>query len=356
MPKFSLVWSRGLPELWTEQTVGRGCVELWTDLQNWGSNSVQTELNLQFFIDVLSGKKECGRYLQVYAIWETCRRHLSSEECRFGCGSNFLDCAIIYKVNCWSSELVSVMLVPTDHTICWCMQTHLFVPTCTLFVHVHMHCRSSIPNTHCHDYFLSLALNLSAMPLTSTKALTLSAEPTQTLSTTISARLSITSSTTDHVQVTRPRRLQTILTLPLCLSLYVPLQPMHISFGSILAHTSDHHSTGLFTIDRPFSIEYLRFILPISFSLTASYLVPLFDISPSLCRYLAHCLPIYNAPYALSFPFSLSAFRLILLVVPLYIILALTLHLFILRLIGSQLSYYLSLVVRTFLSFLLVDS
>jgi len=39
---------------------GRGCIELKTGPTEPGSNSVQTELNLQFSLDVLSGKEECG--------------------------------------------------------------------------------------------------------------------------------------------------------------------------------------------------------------------------------------------------------------------------------------------------------
>ena len=47
---------------WTanqNRMAGRGCIELQTGPAELGLNLVQTELNLQFFIDVLSGKKEC---------------------------------------------------------------------------------------------------------------------------------------------------------------------------------------------------------------------------------------------------------------------------------------------------------
>jgi len=65
MPKFGLVRFSGV-FAWTanqNQTVGRGCVEPWTGPAELGSNLVWTELNLQFFVDVLSGEKECGEVL-----------------------------------------------------------------------------------------------------------------------------------------------------------------------------------------------------------------------------------------------------------------------------------------------------
>ena len=65
MPKFGSVWFSGV-FAWTahqNQMAGRGCIELWTRPTEPGSNLVWTELNLQSFVDVLSGKKECREVL-----------------------------------------------------------------------------------------------------------------------------------------------------------------------------------------------------------------------------------------------------------------------------------------------------
>jgi len=65
MPKFGSVRFSGV-FAWTanqNRMAGRGCVEPRTGPAEPGSNSVRTELNLQFFVDVLSGKKERGEVL-----------------------------------------------------------------------------------------------------------------------------------------------------------------------------------------------------------------------------------------------------------------------------------------------------
>src|SRR5882762_6763939 len=70
----------------------------------------------------------------------------------------------------------------------------------------------------------------------------------------------------------------------------VPLQPMPIPFGSISLIHRITIRTGLFTIDRPFLLStFLSFLSP--FSLTALYLVSLFNISPPFRLYLATQLP-----------------------------------------------------------------
>ena len=65
MPKFGSV-QFSVVFAWTanqNRTARRGCIGLQTRPAESGSNSVQTELNLQFFVDILSGKKECGEVL-----------------------------------------------------------------------------------------------------------------------------------------------------------------------------------------------------------------------------------------------------------------------------------------------------
>ena len=65
MPKFGSVRFSGV-FAWTmnqNRTARRGCIEPPTGPAELGSNSVRTELNLQFFVDILSGKKECGEVL-----------------------------------------------------------------------------------------------------------------------------------------------------------------------------------------------------------------------------------------------------------------------------------------------------
>ena len=65
MPKFGSVQFSGVFAWTTNQnrTARRGCIELWTRPAEPDSNSVRTELNLQFFMDILSGKKECREVL-----------------------------------------------------------------------------------------------------------------------------------------------------------------------------------------------------------------------------------------------------------------------------------------------------
>ena len=62
MLKYGLVWFSGVFTSTANQNwmAGRGCIELKTGPTEPGSNSVQTELNLQFSLDFLSGKEECG--------------------------------------------------------------------------------------------------------------------------------------------------------------------------------------------------------------------------------------------------------------------------------------------------------
>jgi len=99
-------------------------------------------------------------------------------------------------------------------------------------------------------------------------------------------------STTTHVQVMRPRRLPTTFTLPLCSPPYHSATNLCLSLRLYLAHTSDHHSHRSLHNRPPFSIEYLSLYpsYPLLVSLP-SYLVPLFNISPPLRRYLATQLP-----------------------------------------------------------------
>jgi len=150
------------------------------------------------------------------------------------------------------------------------------------------------------------------------------------------------------VQVTRPRRLHTILSLPLCLSLYRSATTYAYLLWLYLAHTSDHHSHRSLHNRPPFAIEYLSlhpsYLLLVSLPHTSSH----FSISlPPLRRYLATQLPYLQRHHMLSLsPFSLSAFHLIPIgCTTIYLSWHLLIHLFILHLIGSQLSYYLSLIV-----------
>src|SRR5882762_8508040 len=89
----------------------------------------------------------------------------------------------------------------------------------------------------------------------------------------------------------------------------------------------------------------LSFLSPSDF--TASYLVPLLNIFPPSQLYLATQLPYPQCHHMLSLsPFYLSAFRLIPIgCTTIYLSWHLLIHLFILHLIGLQLSYYSSSIV-----------
>src|SRR5882762_1203970 len=139
----------------------------------------------------------------------------------------------------------------------------------------------------CHDYFLFLALeplSAYAIPLTPTKALTLSAGAQHRRSAPLSALVYPShQGTTDHVQVTRPRHLHTILSLPLCLSLYRSVTTYAYLLRLYLAHTSDHHSHRSLHNRPPFAIEYLSlhpsYLLLVSLPHTSSHFsisLPLF--------------------------------------------------------------------------------
>src|SRR5882762_6001135 len=148
-----------------------------------------------------------------------------------------------------------------------------------------------------------------AIPLTPTKALALSADAQHRRPAPLSA-LACPShqGTTNHVQVTRPRRLYTILSSPLCLPPYRSVTTYAYPLRLYLAHISDHYSHRSLHNRPPFSIEYL--------SLYPSYLLLVsLPHTSSHFRYLSLSSPIFSytaslsttPPYALSFPFlSLS--------------------------------------------------
>src|SRR5882762_5214939 len=131
----------------------------------------------------------------------------------------------------------------------------------------------------CHDYFPFLSaqpFSAYAIPLTPTKALTLSADTQHRRSAPLSALVYPShQGTADHVQVTRPRRLHTILTLPLCLSPYRSVTTYAYPLRLYLAHTSDHHSHRSLHNRPPFSIEYLSlhpsYLLLVSVPHTSSH-------------------------------------------------------------------------------------
>src|SRR5882762_7764010 len=131
----------------------------------------------------------------------------------------------------------------------------------------------------CHDYFLfSSAQTFSAyaIPLTPTEALTLSADAQHRRSAPLSALVYPShQGTTAHVQVTRPRRLYTILTPHYAFSLYHSVTTYAYPFRLYLAHTSDHHLHRSLHNRPPFSIEYLSlhpsYLLLVSLPHTSSH-------------------------------------------------------------------------------------
>src|SRR5882762_3301478 len=94
--------------------------------------------------------------------------------------------------------------------------------------------------------------------LTPTVALTLSAD-TQHRHSALLSVLTCPShqGTTAHMQVTRPRRLITAFTLPLCFPPYRSVTIYAYPLQLYLAITSDHHLHWSLHIRLPFSIEYL---------------------------------------------------------------------------------------------------
>jgi hypothetical protein len=95
---------------------------------------------------------------------------------------------------------------------------------------------------------------------------------------------------------------------PLNLSIVPPL-PMHISFGSYLTITSDHHSYRSLHNGPPFLLSTFSFILPIPFGIhclvprttsqSLSLLLTVFSYTASLSA---------TPPYAHSFPFLSFSF------------------------------------------------
>src|SRR5882762_7864643 len=122
------------------------------------------------------------------------------------------------------------------------------------------------------------------IPLTPSVALTLSADAQHRRPAPLSALVYPShQGTTGHVQVTRPRRLHTILFLPLCLPLYHSATTYAYLLWLYLAHTSDHHSHRSLHNRPPFAIEYLSlypsYLLLVSLPHTSSHFsisLPLF--------------------------------------------------------------------------------
>jgi len=115
---------------------------------------------------------------------------------------------------------------------------------------------------------------------------------------------------TGHVQVTRPRRLHTILPSHWCLSPYRSATTYAYLLWLYLAHTSDHHSHRSLHNKTalchwvPLASSFLS-----PFSLTASYLVPLSNMFSSSSPIFSYTASLSTTPpYAPLFPFLSISF------------------------------------------------
>jgi len=145
------------------------------------------------------------------------------------------------------------------------------------------------------------------------------------------------------MQVTRPSTPNHYSTLPLCSLPIVPLQTYAYPLQLYLAHTSDHHSHRSLHIRLTFSIVVsfaLSFLSPSSIHCLVP--APLLNISSPFSTVFSYTASLsITPPYAPSFPFLSFSFPSHSYWLYHYIfILALIIHLFILRLIGSQFVYY----------------